>query len=112
MYGHNCLVLVPPIFHLARGDQLCSVRNQNGCVSDLLSNCGVVKSNRVKFRFKSNRDLILPMTSYGEGLGNRGRTRPGVRGGISLPECRCPEQSPGSFEIFNILQRNIELKNI
>jgi len=32
--------------------------------------------------------------------------------GVPLLECRGPGQSPGSFEIFNILQRNTELKNI
>jgi len=31
---------------------------------------------------------------------------------VPLPECRGPGQSPGSFEAFNILQRNIELNNI
>jgi len=51
-------------------------------------------------------------TNDGDGLGNRGRTRVGFWEGIPLLECRGPGQSPGSFEILNILQRNTELKNI
>jgi len=52
-------------------------------------------------------------TSDGEGLGNRGRTQGRVRGKLGPPlhECRGPGQSAGNFEIFNILRRNIELKN-
>jgi len=54
----------------------------------------------------------MPTPVTGKALVIGGRHGVGFGEGVPLHERRGPGQSPGSFEIFNISRRNIELKNI